>query len=123
MEVVYEALDTLVSQIHQANVDAGWWTDLDTGERKERNTGEVFMLMVTEISEAMEGHRKDLMDDHLPQHKMKHVEIIDSMIRMCDYLGSEGVSTGAIMRDKLNYNAKREDHKIENRLKENGKKC
>ena len=25
-----EAIETLQEKIHQGNVDAGWWTDLDT---------------------------------------------------------------------------------------------
>ena len=45
------------------------------------------MLVVSEISEAMEGERKDLMDDHLTHRKMGEVEMADAAIRLFDYAG------------------------------------
>lgn len=39
--------------IHELN--RKWWVDLETGEPKERNVGEMLMLVVSEIAEAMEG--------------------------------------------------------------------
>ena len=39
------------------------------------------MLTISEIAEAMEGERKNLMDDHLPHRKMAEVEIADAYIR------------------------------------------
>lgn len=115
-------LRQLQSDIHQANVDAGWWTDLETGERKQRNKGELLMLIVTEIAEAMEGERKDLMDDKLPHRKNAEVELADAFIRILDYCGGFGYDLAGAMQDKLEFNRTREDHKIENRRKEGGKK-
>ena len=37
------------------------------------------MLIVSEIAEAMEGERKDLMDDKLPHRKMAEVELADAL--------------------------------------------
>lgn len=88
----------------------------------ERNKGEMLMLMVTEISEAMEGERKDLMDDKLPHRKMAEVELSDTIIRICDYAGRWNYDLAGAVIEKMQYNANREDHKIENRLKEGGKK-
>jgi NTP pyrophosphatase (non-canonical NTP hydrolase) len=67
-----------------------WWTDLVTGEKIERNMGEMLMLVVSEIAEAMEGERKNLMDDHLPLRKMAEVELADAVIRVADIVGSLG---------------------------------
>lgn len=115
-------LQLLQESIHQANVDAGWWADLETGERKQRNKGELLMLIVTEIAEAMEGERKDLMDDKLPHRKNAEVELADAFIRILDYCGGFGYDLAGAMQDKLEFNRTREDHKIENRRKEGGKK-
>jgi len=45
------------------------------------------MLCVSELAEAMEGHRKGLMDDKLPHRKMAEVELVDFLIRAFDMAG------------------------------------
>lgn len=82
-------LNERAKEVHAAN--AKWWHDLETGERIERNKGELLMLVVSEIAEAMEGERKNLMDDHLPHRKMAEVEMADAYIRLLDYAGGYGV--------------------------------
>ena len=106
---------------HSAAVRGGWWSDLETGKPKERNKGELLMLIVSEIAEAMEGERKDLMDDHLPHRRMAEVELADTLIRIFDYAGGHGYDLAGALIEKLEYNARRADHKPENRLKEGGK--
>jgi NTP pyrophosphatase (non-canonical NTP hydrolase) len=103
---------------HGLAVESGWWTDLKTGERKERNKGELICLMHSELSEAMEGVRKNKMDDHLPHRKSEEVELADVLIRIFDYAGAYGLDIGGAMVEKLIYNSTREDHKIENRAKD-----
>lgn len=71
--------------IHAENYK--WWHDIVTGKRLERNMGELIMLTISEIAEAMEGERKNLMDDHLPHRKMAEVEIADAYIRFLDICG------------------------------------
>ncbi len=78
-------LNQLALEVHEAN--AKWWTDLETGEPKKRNIGEMLMLMVSELAEAMEGDRKNLMDDKLPHRKMLEVELADALIRGLDLAG------------------------------------
>lgn len=117
-----DAINAIRDNIHQKNVEAGWWHDLETGEKLERNKGELLCLIHSEISECMEGVRKDLMDDKLPGRKMEEVELADAVIRILDYAGGYGLDIGGAIVEKLKYNQQRADHKPENRRKENGKK-
>lgn len=106
--------------VHQAN--AKWWINLDNGEPLQRNVGEMLMLCVSELAEGMEGHRKSLMDDHLPSRSMLEVELADCLIRILDMAGGLGLDVAGAFRDKMEYNAARSDHKIESRLAPGGKK-
>lgn len=72
-------------ETHRNN--AKWWTCLETGNPIERNKGELLMLVITELAEACEGARKDLMDDKCPARKMEEVELADALIRLLDYAG------------------------------------
>lgn len=118
---IFNGIGSLISEAHGRSKKAGWYTNLVTNEPKERNLGEMLMLIVSEISEAMEGERKNLMDDKLPHRKMVEVELADAVIRIADYCGYRGFDLAGAILEKMQYNAKREDHKIENRVKENGK--
>lgn len=112
-----------VNVIHGRNVEAGWWTDLKTGEslRGKRNVPEMLCLIHSEISEAMEGYRKNLPDDKLPHRPMIEVELADAFIRIADLAGGLGLDLGGAVAEKLEFNRIRPDHKKENRLKEGGK--
>ena len=111
-----------IAWCHGANVKAGWWSDITTGERKERNNGELIALMHSELSEALEADRKNLMDDKLPHRKGIEVELADALIRIFDFAGGRNLDLAGALIEKMEYNAKRADHKIENRKEENGKK-
>lgn len=117
-------LRSLQKYIHAVNTKAGWWTDLNTGANLvgKRNRGEMLMLIVTEIAEAMEGERKDQFDDHLPHRKMAEVELADAMLRLLDYAEAHGYDIAGAMDEKMRYNALRADHKPENRKLADGKK-
>ncbi len=65
-------------------------------------------LIHSEVSEALEGDRKDLMDDKLPQYKMQDVELADAIIRIFDLAGGLGINLGEIVAAKMGYNATRE---------------
>lgn len=100
-----------------------WWIKLGTeSEPLERNKGELLMLMVSELSEAMEGERKDLMDDKLPHRKMAEVELADCIIRILDYARAYGYDLEGAFWEKMAYNESREDHKHEARMLSEGKK-
>lgn len=99
----------------------GWYTDIKTGEDIIPNVGERCILIVSEITEGFEGTRKNLMDDKLPHRKMIEVEFADAIIRIMDYSGYLELDVMGAIREKIEYNLHRPDHKIEERLKPNGK--
>lgn len=114
------ALNAAAERVHEAN--KSWWRDLETGAPKARNVGELLMLCTSELAEAMEGHRKNLPDDKLPHRSMFEVELADCIIRILDIAGGMGLDIGGAFEEKMAYNARREDHKVESRLKDGGKK-
>jgi NTP pyrophosphatase (non-canonical NTP hydrolase) len=100
---------------------SGWWNDPATGKPKDRNVPEMLCLIHSEVSEAMEGFRKDLMDDKLPHRPMLEVELADAVIRCFDTAKGLGLDIAGAIAEKLQYNCNRADHKPENRTTENGK--
>lgn len=115
-------VQTLIDSCHSRAAANGWWSDLETGKPKDRNVLEMCMLVVTEVSEAVEGYRKGLKDDHLPHLNMFDVELADVLVRVFDMAGGLKTELARAFVEKLAYNDNREDHKIENRKKAGGKK-
>ena len=105
----------LQEKIHNQNKDMGWWDN-------PREIGTLLCLVHSEISEAMEGDRKNLMDDHLPHRSMLEVELADAVIRILDIAEWKGFDLQDAIIEKVEYNKNRQDHKKENRNKEHGKK-
>jgi NTP pyrophosphatase (non-canonical NTP hydrolase) len=113
-------INQLCAEVHEANQK--WWHDLQTGERLNRNVPEMLMLCVSELAEAMEGHRKNLPDDKLPHRPMFEVELADCIIRIFDIAGGLGLDLGGAYEEKMAFNAVRADHTAEARKQANGKK-
>lgn len=120
---------------HEASWTAGWWGKITEGNTFPDDVVEVLAntrlgkalvaqklcLIHSEISEAMEGHRKGLMDDKLQHRQMIEVELADAVIRICDLAGALGLDLGGAIAEKLAYNAQRADHKPEARAAAGGK--
>jgi hypothetical protein len=118
------AADILQYECHQAAKTAGWWIDPKTGASITENPycfSSKLCLVHSEISEAMEGDRKDLMDDKLPHRKMREVELADAVIRIFDMAGAYQMDLAGAIAEKMLYNQSRADHKIENRAQSGGK--
>lgn len=113
-------LNLYAQEVHEANQK--WWQDLRTGQRLHRNKAEMIALIHSELSEALEGVRKNLPDDKLPHRSMEEVEMADAIIRILDYCGGHGLDIEGAYREKMAYNATREDHTVEHRLGVHGKK-
>ncbi|ABO60696.1 hypothetical protein C7S17_7275 [Burkholderia thailandensis] len=122
-EHLLQAAQALTDCCFGASFQSGWWTDLKTGTdlRAANNVPEKLMLIVSEVAEAMEGHRKSLMDDKLPHRPMIEVELADAVIRIFDLAGAKQYDVAGAIVEKLAFNAQRPDHKPENRLVEGGK--
>jgi NTP pyrophosphatase (non-canonical NTP hydrolase) len=119
-----DAINELVTYFHAKSKAAGWWADPKTGEDLTKNPYVVatkLMLVVTELSEAMEGLRKDLMDDKLPHRKMGEVELGDALIRIADLAGALGYDLGGATVEKDAFNTVRPDHQVGNRMLAGGK--
>ena len=115
-------LNKLSEDIYAANKAKGFWD-------QERNVGETLMLVVTELAEAMEVHRKTG-DIRLNSAAMETVsgvsedlfpstfvmlakdtfgdEIADALIRLFDLAGGFGIDLDFHVSQKLRYNATRE---------------
>lgn len=126
---VQESLATLTAVCHQSSLSNGWWHCPHTGEDLLSNKtyapyviATKIALMHSELSEALEGDRKDQMDDKLPHYTMLTVELADTVIRVLDLAGRLNLPVAAAIMEKVGYNDARPDHKVVNRRKPGGKK-
>lgn len=123
-EILQSSLDLLVATFHKAATEGGWWKDPLTGTDPRDNPlcfSNKLALVHSEISEALEGDRKRKADDHLPHFEARVVELGDAVIRIGDLAGAYKLPLGKATVEKLIYNARRADHKHENRTKAGGK--
>lgn len=137
---IEQGTNALVEACHAASKNAGWWVHQASGadliaiitdkaiikssfvaRAGKALVAEKLCLIHSEISEAMEGHRKGLMDEKLPHRSMLEVELADAVIRIADLAGAMQLDLGGAIAEKLAYNATRADHKPEARAAAGGK--
>lgn len=114
-------INEVSKEIHKNNVEKGFWDN-------PRNTGEILMLVVSELSEALEadrknirctlldGQKKDLMFEVGDSYKMEFQsdvkdtfedEIADAAIRLLDLAVGLNIDLEWHIKAKMRYNSLR----------------
>jgi NTP pyrophosphatase (non-canonical NTP hydrolase) len=93
VEIKGKSLNELCQLCHSIAVEKGFW-------EKERNVGEALMLIVTELAEAMEGHR-------IQDHANFREELADAFIRLFDLCGGLNIDIEEEIEKKSNKNKNR----------------
>lgn len=88
-----------VLSCHQAVREKGFW-------EQERNVGEMLMLVVSELGEAIEAHRTGAFG--VDQKDTFEDEIADAVIRLFDLCGGLGIDLERQMEWKIAFNKGRE---------------
>lgn len=92
---IIEIFRALQNRVHKNAINKGWWVQRDRAVEILKGHGlealatnlvksQCILLEHCELSEGVEGMRKDLTDDHLPAFPMEVVEHADAFIRMLD---------------------------------------
>lgn len=98
-EGIIAAADLLIKECYRESKRAGWWENKTTADIPRD-----LMLCVSELAEAMEGHRKGKMDTHLPSRPQIEVELADCLIRIFGMAGGYEYDVAGAIFDKLQYN-------------------
>lgn len=117
-ETFRDVLEIVSAKIHANNIAKGWWDDrmalIDPpGEPvcAVPDRGQIpglLMLVVSELSEALEAHRKhNPQDKHLPDLPNFDVELADAVIRILDIARAYGIDLGRAIVEKMAFNATR----------------
>jgi NTP pyrophosphatase (non-canonical NTP hydrolase) len=86
--------------VHENAVSKGWWEE-------NRSDGELIALMHSELSEALEALRKDLISDHIPEYEGVEEELADVVIRIMDMAERRGYRVASAIIDKIHFNKER----------------
>ena len=121
---MHKGLGAAQTICHGLAVHSGWWNEKSGKpiDAQDKNVfGTKIALIHSEVSEAMEGGRKGLMDSHLPHRPAEEVELADALIRILDLGGARKLDIAGAVVEKLAYNQRRPDHKPEARNAPGGK--
>ncbi len=92
-------LKNLIDECHTTAKEKGFWD-------KERNIGEMLMLVVSELGEAIEAHRKNVFG--VEQKDTFEDEIADALIRIFDMCGGLDIDVERQLKWKMGFNRTRE---------------
>ena len=120
-------LNKLASQIYEGNAEKGFWDGSSKDVKDKKEVALKLMLIVSELGEAMESHRKGKFANiEMYKHDMEvfpasftdnfvdrikdsfEDEIADTIIRLFDMAGGLGIDLEFHIEIKLKYNATRE---------------
>ena len=91
-------ISEIQTRVHKTAVEHGWW-------EQPRPVGEVLMLMVTELAEAMEAYRDGNPEsDKIPGYSKLEEELADVIIRVLDFAGGTGLNIEGAVTAKMAYN-------------------
>ncbi len=94
-------LREMQDRVHRTAVEHGWWD-------APRATGEVLMLVVTELAEAMEAYRAgDPPSTAIPGFSTMEEETADAVIRLLDFAAATGFDLERAVLAKMAYNETR----------------
>ncbi len=113
-----QAFGWMARKAHANAKDKGFWEERDALQALADKNGlgkfcrhaadaQLVALAHSELSEALEGSRKDLMDDHLPAFTMQEAELADVIIRLGDFAAARGLRVAQAVCAKMEYNAAR----------------
>jgi len=102
-EIIRSGITYATHECHAVASDKGWWDE-------PRLAPECFMLMVSEIAEALEEYRNNKGDYYIGEKGKPEgigVELADLLIRVFDYCGKFNIDIGKIIIEKMKYNETR----------------
>lgn len=98
---VVKIINELANRCHSDAVRKGFWESTP-------DKGNLLMLMVSELAEALEGLRGDNKSDKLEGFSAEEEELADTVIRILDYSGAFQLRIGEAITAKLTYNKLRQ---------------
>ena len=119
-ESLRHSLGALVTACYQGSASKGFWNDYErlrdiVGGREpdmvrpleKMMFAQKLALIVSEAAEALEGNRKDSPSDKIIGFSAEEEELADTVIRICDLSGRQGLRLADAIIAKLDMNAGR----------------